>query len=63
MVAFLPLHDNYHLRYAENEINNLVKDQDEPMFAEYDVQITRSCIIIAFACSTLVLWLKCLLLV
>ena len=62
MTAFLPSHINYNLHYEENEINNLVKDQDEPYFAEYDVYISRLYIysyIIASGVFTIILWLKC----
>ena len=41
MAVFLPLHYNYHLHYEENEINNLVKDQDELKFTEYDHRVVR----------------------
>lgn len=62
MAVFLPLSTNYHLHYEENEINNLVKDQDQLKFTEYDVQISRLYIysyIIALGFSTFILWLKC----
>lgn len=61
MAVFLPLGTNYHLHYEENEINNLVKDQDELNFTEYDHQVVRLCIfsyIIALGFSTFILWLK-----
>lgn len=61
MAIFLPLHDNYHLHYEENEINNLVKDQDELKFTEYDHQVVTLYIfsyIIALGFSTFILWLK-----
>jgi len=62
MAVFLPLSTNYHLHYEENEINNLLKEQDELNFAEYDVYISRLYIyayIIALTFSTFILWLKC----
>lgn len=62
MAVFLPLSTNYHLRYEENEINNLVKNQDELNFTEYDHQVVRLCIFsyfIALGFSTFILWLKC----
>lgn len=62
MAVFLPLSTNYHLHYEENEINNLVKDQNELKFTEYDHQVVRLCIfsyIIALGFSTFILWLKC----
>ncbi len=61
MTVFLPLSTNYHLHYEENEINNLVKDQDELKFTEYDHRDVRLCIfsyIIALGFSTFILWLK-----
>lgn len=61
MAVFLPLSTNYHLHYEENEINNLVKDQDELKFTEYDHQVVRLCTfsyIIALGFSTFILWLK-----
>ncbi len=51
MTVFLPLHNNYNLYHEENEINNLVKDQDESNVIKYDIYISRLCIIIVFACS------------
>ena len=61
MAVFLPLSTNYHLHYEENEIINLVKDQDELKFTEYDHQVVRLWIfsyIIALGFSTFILWLK-----
>ena len=62
MAVFLPLSTNYHLHCEENEINNLVKDQVELKFTEYDHQVVRLCIfsyIIALGFSVFILWLKC----
>lgn len=62
MAIFLPLSTNYHLHYEENEINDLVKEQDELNFTEYDLQISRMFIfsyIITLSYSMFVLWLKC----
>ncbi len=62
MTVFLPLSTNYHLYYEENEINNLVKEQAELNFTDYNEQIVNVYIfsyITALACSVFVLWLKC----
>ena len=53
MAVFLPLSTNYHLHYEENEINNLVNDQDELKFTEYDHQVVRFSYIIALGFSRL----------
>jgi hypothetical protein len=61
MAVLLPLHYNYHLHYEENEINNLVKDQDELKFTEYDHRVVTLYIfsyIIALGFSMFILWLK-----
>lgn len=61
MAVFSPLSTNYHLHYEENEINNLVKDQTELKFTEYDHEVVRLCIfsyIIALGFSAFILWLK-----
>jgi hypothetical protein len=61
MAVFLPLHYNYHLHCEENEINNLVKDQNELKFTEYDHRVVILYIfsyIIALGFSTFILWFK-----
>lgn len=61
MAVFLPLHYNYNLHYEENEINNLVKDQNELKFTEYDHRVVILYIfsyIIALGFSTFILWFK-----
>jgi hypothetical protein len=61
MAVFLPLSTNYHLHYEENEINNLVKDQVELKFTEYDHRVVRLCkfsYIIVLGFSVFILWLK-----
>ena len=48
MPVFLPLRTNYHLHYEENEINDLVEEQGELFFRDYEKKVYTILYIIEF---------------
>lgn len=48
MPVFLPLRTNYHLHYEENEINDLVEEQGELFFRDYEKKVCTILYIIEF---------------